>query len=119
MARTHTGKESVVGRKREFKTAALAEVNRHIGEVAQGLPSQAEEWEFFCECGRPDCSDVVRLTLEEYSSLHDSGQAVLAPGHNLSQVERARRLNTDAEALQRQAQHQLERAHRNMHGRET
>jgi hypothetical protein len=106
-----------VSRKRVFKTAALAEVNRHIGEVAEALPSQSDEWEFFCECGRPDCSDVVRLTLERYSSLHDSGQAVLAAGHHLSQVERARRLQDDAEALTRQAKHQVDRARQNLRGR--
>ncbi len=107
-----------MGRKRAFKTAALVEVNRHIGEVAAGLPSQGDDWDFFCECGRADCTEVVRLTLERYSELHDTGQAVLAPGHHLSQVERARRLQADAEGLQRQAQHQLGRAHRNVRDRD-
>ena len=102
-----------------FKTAALVEVNRHIGEVAGGLPSHWDEWEFFCECGRPDCTEVVRLTLERYSTLHDAGQAVLAAGHHLSQIERARRLHAETEALTRQAQHQLNRARRNLQGRET
>ena len=107
-----------MGRRRAFKTAALVEVNRHIGEVAEGLPSRSDEWEFFCECGRPECTDVVRLTLERYSTLHDSGEPVLAAGHRLSQVERARRLHDDAEALTRQATHQLNRARRNLRGRD-
>lgn len=107
-----------MGRRRAFKTAALVEVNRHIGEVAEGLPSRWDEWEFFCECGSPECTDVVRLTLEQYSALHDSGHTVLAAGHHLSQIERARRLQDDAEALKRQAAHQISRARRNLRGRD-
>jgi CheY-like chemotaxis protein len=41
---------------------------------------------------------------------------VLADGHRLRQVERARRLSEDAEALHRQAAHQLKRAKKNLRG---
>ena len=96
--------------KRAFKTEALTEVNVHILEVAQDSISEGLEWEFFCECGRPDCHEYVKLTIDEYSALHDGGGHVLAPRHRLSQTERARRLRDDARALQGQAEHQLKRA---------
>jgi hypothetical protein len=74
-----------------------------------GIVSYEQEWEFFCECGRDDCQERLKLTLDAYVALYDSGRAVLAEGHQLSQVERARRLRDDAEALRRQAEHQVRR----------
>ena len=71
--------------------------------------SYEQEWEFFCECGRDDCQERLTLTLDAYVARYDSGRAVLAEGHQLSQVERARRLRDDAEALRRQAEHQVRR----------
>ena len=96
------------------KTVTLTEVNESIVRVAYESIVQEEEWEFFCECGREDCREHVLLTLAAYAAIHDDGRAVLAPGHQLSQVERARRLRLESEALQRQAGHQVERAKRNM-----
>jgi len=93
-----------------FKTLALTEVNTETLEAARESGSPKQEWEFFCECGRPDCREQVELTLDAYIALHDGGRPVLAKGHRLSQVERARRLQSDAEALLGQAQHQVQRA---------
>jgi hypothetical protein len=111
---SHRTGRAVVDADQTFKTVALTDVNTHIREVACESISEEQEWEFFCECGEPDCRAQVMLTLERYSMLHDHRQAVLAPGHVLSQVERARRLATEAEALRRQARHQLERAQTNL-----
>lgn len=96
-----------------FKTEALAEVNGHILDVAQESISDELEWEFFCECGQDACQEHVMLTLDTYVALRDGGGAVLAQGHQRSQVERARRLREDAEALSRQAEHQVKRAKKN------
>jgi hypothetical protein len=82
---------------------------RHV-RVSHG----EQEWEFPCECGKESCHEYVFLTLDAYAALHDDGRAVLADGHRLSQVERARRLGAEAEALRRQAEHQLSRATKNM-----
>ena len=57
------------------------------------------EWEFACECGRRDCDELVFLTLDEFAALHDGGDAVLAEGHRVNQVARARRLVEAARAL--------------------
>lgn len=83
-----------------LKTFLLTEVNHHIGDLATDADwgGGAAEWEFFCECGRSDCSEQVELTLDAYVALADGGKPVLAPGHRLSQVERARRLLEDARA---------------------
>lgn len=87
------------------KTEMLAEVNRSILEAATRSPSGETVWEFFCECGADGCSEHVLLSLEAYVALRDGGGHVLADGHRLSQIERARRLGGDAEALRRQAEH--------------
>ena len=109
--------ERAIGDKRAFKTEALTEVNGHILEAARDSISGDQEWEFFCECGRSDCHEHVELTLDAYVALHDSGDAVLADGHRLSQVERARRLSQEAEALLGQAEQQVKRAKKNLQGR--
>jgi hypothetical protein len=99
---------------RRFKTATLTEVNRNVFDFARRSPSGQSEWDFFCECGQEDCHEYVFMTLDAYVSLHDGGEPVLADGHHLSQVERARRLRADADALQRQAKHQVGRAKKNV-----
>jgi hypothetical protein len=96
------------------KTAVLSEVNQRVLEAALDSITEEQEWEFFCECGNADCHQHVKLTVHAYSVLHDGGRAVLAAGHGLSPFERARRLREDADALRRQAEHQVRRAKRNV-----
>jgi hypothetical protein len=97
-----------------LKSATLWEVNRGIREVGRDSIDEEQEWEFFCECGQEDCHEYVSLTVDAYSALHDSGGVVLAPDHRPSQFERAKRLREEAEALTRQAAHQVRRALRNL-----
>jgi hypothetical protein len=75
--------------------------------------SGEREWEFHCECAAKDCGESVFLTLDAYTALHEDGRAVLADGHRVSQVARARRLVESAEALSRQAALQIRRARQN------
>ena len=107
-----------MARQRAFKTSALTDVNRHVLEAARESVGFEQVWEFFCECGRDDCHERITLTLEAYTALYDSGRAALADGHQLSQVERARRLGDDAEALRRQAELQVKRAKKIARGRQ-
>ena len=97
-----------------FKTAALTEVNVHILDAARDSISDEQCWEFFCECGRPDCHEHVMLDVNQYVALHDHDKAVLARGHHLSQMERARRLREESHALRAQAEHQIRRARENV-----
>lgn len=75
-----------------FKGMALAEVNGHILDAARGSVTVAQEWEFFCACGHPDCHEPVLLSVAAYIGLHELGEPVPARGHRVSQIERARRL---------------------------
>jgi hypothetical protein len=92
----------------------LTEVNRNILLHLQDTDDGELEWEFFCECGRDYCHEHVFLTLDAFIEIRDGGGAVLVEGHNLSQVDRARRLRDDAGALRAQAKHQLRRAKKNL-----
>lgn len=102
-----------MGKTQETKTATLAKVNAGIFVFARDSLANSSEWEFLCECGRPECHDVIPLTLEAYIAIRDERGAVLAPGHHPSQVERARRLGEDAAALRAKAEHQARRARKN------
>jgi hypothetical protein len=114
LAATPSPDRIAISRRQTFKTVALIDVNQAILQVARESPTHEQEWEFLCECGREDCHAYVTLTLDAYTELHDGGRAVLAQGHRLSQVERARRLCEEAEALKRQAEHQVARAFKNL-----
>jgi len=87
-----------VASKRVLKTATLTEANGHVLDVATRSPSGEREWEFFCECGRPDCNAMIMLTAEGYADLRDAETAALAPGHTLNPVVRAKRLREGAQA---------------------
>lgn len=75
---------------RDLKTAALTEINSGIVAVARESVAHDEAWDFFCECGRPDCDARVPLTIAAYVALRDGDGDVLAPGHHRSRAERAR-----------------------------
>ena len=94
--------------------ATLAAANAHILRHVRHSDDGTQEWEFLCECGREDCDERVYLTADSFIALHDQGAVVLADGHQVSQVERARGLRADAEALTRQAVHQMKRAMKNL-----
>lgn len=83
---------------------------RHVRVADDG----EQEWEFCCECGEKGCKERVFLTLDAYIAIHDGRGVVLADGHRQSEIDRARRLREDADALTRQAEHQTKRARRNM-----
>lgn len=95
----------------------LEEVNDRINEAAAGQDGDGEAWEFFCECGRPDCREQVVLSLREFDALKQAGQPVIASGHlplrPRKARERARELAEESEALRAQARQQVSRARRN------
>jgi DNA-binding NarL/FixJ family response regulator len=67
------------------KSAALAEVNQGILEVARDSRFEEQAWDFFCERGEEECHEYVLLAVDAYVRLHDSGGAVLADGHTSSE----------------------------------
>jgi hypothetical protein len=43
---------------------------------------------FICECSDPDCTEVIRLPLHIYQSIHvDDRRFLVIPGHTVPQME--------------------------------
>jgi hypothetical protein len=65
------------------------EVNERVRELQERFGLEDEYVEFVCECGRIDCSERIRLTVEEYEHVRDSGKRfALRRGHDEPSVER-------------------------------
>lgn len=82
-------REEVIGR----NEATWRAVNERISEVAQGLDEQSGDsrhvYEFYCECGRPGCTERLRLTRAEYEAVRADGtRFVIVPEHEIRDVER-------------------------------
>jgi rubrerythrin len=98
-------------------TDLLSEVNERVRELAESQSQGADDWDFRCECGEPDCHEAVSLTVAEYELLRSSRSPILAEGHEHSRIraarEVARELREESSALREQARLQAERARRN------
>jgi hypothetical protein len=67
--------------------ALFRDVNERIAESAGRF--DARDAEFVCECADPACAERVPATLDQYEDVRsESTQFLLAPGHELSDVER-------------------------------
>ena len=64
------------------------EVNERIEDAATKLSPMFKE--FMCECADDKCFEFVSLTLEEYTSIRNSGPTFffVKPGHGNSDIER-------------------------------
>ena len=64
------------------------EVNERIESAATKLSPMFTE--FMCECADDTCFEYVSLTLEEYSSIRNSGPTyfVVRPSHTNTEIER-------------------------------
>jgi rubrerythrin len=96
----------------------LAEVNARVRELADPLSRRTDKCDFCCECGEPDCHEVVALSLAEYELLRATHSPILAEGHALCRIRAAREVSSELReeslALRQQAQVQAERARRNL-----
>jgi hypothetical protein len=66
------------------------DVNERIADVAepQARPRDDRVYEFFCECASIGCDLRLPLTLSAYESVRtDPAQFVVAPGHELPEIE--------------------------------
>ncbi len=64
------------------------EINERLRGDLRALPEVEEPVDFVCECGRIDCADVVRLTLDEYETIRASSlDFLVVPGHQAPDVE--------------------------------
>jgi hypothetical protein len=58
------------------------EANERIRERAVEYDADMERIPFLCECPRPGCVEIVRLTLSEYGNVRsDSNHFITAVGH--------------------------------------
>jgi hypothetical protein len=64
-------------------------VNREIEYTAQQLGDGADsELEVICECGRPECDAVLRITIADYDDVHrQRDRFAVAPGHENDSLE--------------------------------
>jgi len=70
--------------------ARFRELNSELERGLASLQRDPEERAaFVCECGRADCSQMVKLPLDEYQRVHvDDEHFVVLPGHEIGDVER-------------------------------
>ena len=70
--------------------ASWRELNAQLESGLQNLPRDPDERAAFaCECARPDCSQIVKLPLDDYRRTHrDDRHFVVLPGHDMPDVER-------------------------------
>lgn len=66
------------------------EVNERIEQAVGGLGREdAHVYEFLCECSNADCTLLLPLTIAEYEAVRsDPRQFLVAPGHDLPEIER-------------------------------
>jgi hypothetical protein len=67
------------------------EVNERIRDV---VPSEDGAVDFLCECGREDCVEQIKLTMDEYERVRaDPVQFFVKPGHASQDVEEVMEAN--------------------------
>jgi hypothetical protein len=65
------------------------QVNERLRELGEGFSLVAEHAEFVCECGDPNCTDHVQMTLGAYEEVRsDPKRFFLIPGHEELEFER-------------------------------
>lgn len=77
-------KERIVKNEVSFRA-----INERLEEGLRQVPASGQPFEFVCECGSRECTDMVRLTLDQYEAArrHPRRFAVLR-GHLFPEVER-------------------------------
>jgi hypothetical protein len=75
----------------EVKLARTESVFREVNEAIATTASkfEADEADFVCECGDPECAHRVTAELDEYEEVRADGtHFLIAPGHAVPKVER-------------------------------
>jgi hypothetical protein len=63
-----------------------AELERGLESISRDPDERAA---FVCECGRPNCAEMVKLPLDAYQHAHrDDKHFVVLPGHEFPEAER-------------------------------
>lgn len=65
------------------------DINDELEAGLRALPGGPELLDFICECGNRACSETVRMRLDEYGAVRQSGRRfVVVGGHDIPGVER-------------------------------
>ena len=72
--------------------ALYREVNERVAGIAEQLADVAEPtnnaFQFNCECGNPDCTEQITMTLAEYEQIRaDPTRFAVMTGHELPEIE--------------------------------
>jgi hypothetical protein len=80
-------------------------VNEQIEQAAMSQGTDEHVYEFFCECSNIDCSLRLPLTLGVYEEIRsDPRLFVVAPGHELPEIEVVIRRNTEYHVVRKQGE---------------
>jgi hypothetical protein len=64
------------------------EINERVLDVAEQHGADPHLYSFFCECANSDCTLQISLTTVDYERVRSDGASfVVAPGHELPEVE--------------------------------
>jgi hypothetical protein len=69
--------------------ARFREINERVERDLEPLvDTQDELLPFVCECGRPNCTDTIRMSVAEYESVRsDATRFAIVSGHEIEDVE--------------------------------
>jgi hypothetical protein len=68
--------------------ATFRDANERIEQAADGMVDLADPLPFICECARRNCTELTRLTREEYEGVRkDARQFFVARGHEICEVD--------------------------------
>ena len=84
--RAHCGSvERTELERRRQNEEAFAEANEQIRDAA--VRHHVDPMPLLCECSATNCTEVVRLTLDEYRHVRENGGFMVLPGHDDPHVE--------------------------------
>jgi hypothetical protein len=74
---------------REERLAANEDLFRHVNErIAELTDTWGGELDLVCECGDPECTQRIVLTIHEYETIRqDPHRFAVLPGHEIPDVE--------------------------------
>jgi hypothetical protein len=79
------------------------DVNERIEQTAVSHGDDPHTYEFLCECSNIDCSLRVHMTIAAYESVRaDSRCFVVAPGHELPEIEDVLYRNHDYQVVRKE-----------------
>ena len=81
------------------------DLNEQVEFVATPVDADGSTFEFFCECSNLDCTLRLPLSLAEYENVRsDPTLFVVAPGHELPEIEEVLRRTDTYQAVRKEGE---------------